>query len=73
MRAKGSEGRPQKNKHSGRAGAGGESMYPPGEERGSALVQESLESRSQDAKLACLLVKLEEKRPKSKVKLPSKI
>lgn len=48
-------------------------MYPAGEERGSALVQESLESRNQDAELTHLLVKLEKKRPKSKVKLPSKI
>lgn len=32
-------------------------MYPAGEERDSALVQESLESRSQDAKLTHLEVK----------------
>lgn len=42
-------------------------------EAGSALVQESLESRSQDAKLTRLHVELEKNRPKNKAKPLSKI
>lgn len=46
------------DKHSDRTGAGERAYVLTGEERGSALVQDSLESRSQDAKLTHSQVKL---------------